>query len=175
MPPAPVILADLGKLSKLPLELLFMVIEYFDIRSAARFTQVNRQAQFLLWSDKDYLLLRHSLFRDLSEYKRKSESHKFSRLTSLALLQDANYHTLAHTISIPICLMCRHVQSTPVMRLDVHTGHAVCFECSPSDVASILIFAGCVQIHREILKNRTLYRLPKGQLIRMFAVFGCLQ
>ncbi|KAI0400232.1 hypothetical protein F4802DRAFT_602230 [Xylaria palmicola] len=60
MPSQPVVLADLGKLSSLPLELVLIIIGLLDVPSAARFTQVNRQAQFLLWTDKDYMLIRKS-------------------------------------------------------------------------------------------------------------------
>ncbi|KAI0429732.1 hypothetical protein F5Y09DRAFT_309571 [Xylaria sp. FL1042] len=69
-----IILADLGKLSKLPPELMLMVIDDLDLPSAAKFSQVNRQAQFLIWSDVDYRWLRACLFSSLNARRHMPDS-----------------------------------------------------------------------------------------------------
>ncbi|KAI0811560.1 hypothetical protein GGR55DRAFT_106247 [Xylaria sp. FL0064] len=110
MSPGPVVLADLGELSKMPPELILEVIDYLDAPSAAKFSQVNRQAQFLLWSDVDYRLLRLCLFFNLNslrhmpeEIKRLEETEYVAKAGSPPSvpsrrfpLEQANYHTLAH-------------------------------------------------------------------------------
>ncbi|GAW24274.1 hypothetical protein ANO14919_138570 [Xylariales sp. No.14919] len=162
MPLAPVVLADLGLLSTLPLELVLVVIEYLDVRGAARFTHVNRQAQFLLWSDKDYQLLRYCLFRQLSKYKRK-----FHQSKRLSFLQDANYQTLADAMLNPTCTACSRVSYALDLMLDVSTGQTLCWPCSASDIEYIPILADHVRMDCEEVKNTIPYRLPEGQLICM--------
>ncbi|KAI4869827.1 hypothetical protein F4820DRAFT_443617 [Hypoxylon rubiginosum] len=56
------ILESLGDLAYLPRELIDMIIEQMDLNSAAKFTQVNRQAQLLLWSRNDYRFIRAVIF-----------------------------------------------------------------------------------------------------------------
>ncbi|KAH8159910.1 hypothetical protein CIB48_g8337 [Xylaria polymorpha] len=165
MPLPPVVLADLGRLSKLPLELLFIIIGYLDVPSAARFTQLNRQAQFLLWSDKDYQLLRYCLFRELSEKVHSQIQRPYS--TSRVPLKDVNYHTLAYTMSDLVCTRCSS-RDQYTYRLDMRTGNNLCCLCPPISLACIPILTNCVEMDRAEVKNTIPYRLPEGQLIRMF-------
>ncbi|KAI0479698.1 hypothetical protein F4859DRAFT_445595 [Xylaria cf. heliscus] len=162
MPLAPVVLANLGRLSKLPLELLFMILGYLDVPSAARFTQVNRQAQFLLWSDKDYQLLRYCLFRELSDkvYSQVPRPYSANRVP----LKDVNYHTLAGAMSDLVCTRCRS-RDQYTYRLDMRTGHNLCCLCPPTSSALIPILTNCVEMDRAEVKNTIPYRLPEGQLI----------
>ncbi|RYC66127.1 hypothetical protein CHU98_g87 [Xylaria longipes] len=163
MPLAPVVLADLGRLSKLPLELLLIIIGYLDVPSAARFTQVNRQAQYLLWSDKDYQLLRYCLFRELSQ-KVYSQSIWRPYSASRLPLKDVNYHALAYTMSNLACTRCdSRDQHTYI--LDMRTGHNLCCLCHPTSLPHISIMPGWVEMDRAEVKNTIPYRLPEGQLI----------
>ncbi|KAI1349067.1 hypothetical protein F5Y01DRAFT_317113 [Xylaria sp. FL0043] len=118
--PGPVILADLGKLSKMPPELILNVIDHLDVPSAAKFSRVNRQAQFLLWSDVDYRLLRLCLFFNLNswwyrpdELKRLDEAERVAEAGSPPSvpsrrfpLEQANYHTLARACRDLECFVC---------------------------------------------------------------------
>ncbi|KAI1748084.1 hypothetical protein F4782DRAFT_534800 [Xylaria castorea] len=165
MPLAPVVLADLGRLSKLPLELLFIIIGYLDVPSAARFTRVNRQAQFLLWSDKDYQLLRYCLFRELSHKAHPQIRPPYT--TSRVPLKDVNYHTLAYTMSHFVCTRCSSCDQY-TYRLDMRTGHNVCCLCPPMSLACISIITSWVEMDREEVKSTIPYRLPEGQLIQSF-------
>ncbi|KAI0972241.1 hypothetical protein F4678DRAFT_460466 [Xylaria arbuscula] len=105
----PVVLADLGTLSKLPLELIYEILEYLDMPSAAKFTRVNRQAQFILWSDKHYLFLRQCLFQRLSRYRRAGNFR-----VAESLLKDFSYHALSRAILDAKCFECTTI---PFFRL----------------------------------------------------------
>ncbi|KAI0197497.1 hypothetical protein F4808DRAFT_463704 [Astrocystis sublimbata] len=166
MPLAPVELTDLGRLSNLPLELVLIIIGYLDVPSAARFSQVNRQAQFLLWSDQDYQLLRYCLFKELSQRVLGQIRRVYS--TTRIPLRDVNYHRLAYAISHPVCKRCKSRDQFTYV-LDMRTGRNNCGsrECPSTFQASVSISTHLVMMDREEVKNQSPYRLPEGQLIRM--------
>ncbi|KAI1773114.1 hypothetical protein F4818DRAFT_443477 [Hypoxylon cercidicola] len=52
------LLASLGDLAYLPRELIDKIIDFMDFNSVTRFTQVNRQAQLIIWSRVKYRFIR---------------------------------------------------------------------------------------------------------------------
>ncbi|KAI3326779.1 hypothetical protein HD806DRAFT_551869 [Xylariaceae sp. AK1471] len=164
MPFPPVVLADLGTLSRLPLELVLMVLGYLDVPNAATFTLVNRQAQFLLWSDKDYLLIRECLFWDLSRGVNDPKSR--FKLTRCTLLKDVNYHTLAAMMLNPVCLKCGNAEKERLYYLEVCMGYYSCGTCYRrySYLGTFIVVTTVESSHEQL--NRTIpFRLPKGQLV----------
>ncbi|KAI1419677.1 hypothetical protein F5Y12DRAFT_208058 [Xylaria sp. FL1777] len=137
------VLADLGELSKLPLELMFMVMAYFDVPTAARFTQVNRQARFLLWSDKDYRLVQDGLF---SELRKGADSFKIGHVP----LEHVSYQTLAHTISVEKCTTCG--LSSCGGYLDLSMGHAYCGGCLSGDMRPRCVWMVWIKLQLNITK-----------------------
>ncbi|KAI1129113.1 hypothetical protein F5Y10DRAFT_264428 [Nemania abortiva] len=156
MPPAAVVLADLGELSNLPLELLFMIIGYLDLPSAAKFTGVNRQAQFILWSDRDYLLLRGSLFRSLG-------LPSWLKFIARVPLKDIDYHTLADNIRNMTCARCK-CSDEDNYELHPLTGRMLCFRCLWC-LTPVSNPRAEITVYRDMVENRIPYRLPEGRLI----------
>jgi hypothetical protein len=168
MPLPTIQLADLGALSKLPPELVLMVIGYLDVPSAAKFTLVNRRAQFLLWSDKDYQLIRYCLFREL--FTKVDDPESRDQLRGCSPFTDINYHTLAATIRKPVCEDCNtHEKGT--YSLNARTGSYLCYSrCRTDQSVCVIIYVQMIKHHLEQVNTKRLYRLLEGQLISIFIV-----
>ncbi|KAI1274105.1 hypothetical protein F5Y07DRAFT_374598 [Xylaria sp. FL0933] len=187
MSPGPVILADLGELSKMPPELILDVIDYLDVPSAAKFSQVNRQAQLLLWSDADYRLLRLCLFFNLNslrhipeEMKRLGKADHVAEAGSPPSvpsrrfpLEQANYHTLARAYRDFRCFVCGDCLED-LFNFNFESGDVICKICTSKERCYMSFQADFARDSQEMAESQEPRRLPDGQLTRKCAVQNML-
>lgn len=119
-----ILLASLDDLASLPREVIDMVIVFLDVNSATRFTQVNRQAQLLLWSRANYRFIRAVLFdrHFRSHYRVKNRNKTILTTVTVQDLAD-----LIFTVESSLCKNCSNYGDRNLWGVELVDGHAVCY------------------------------------------------
>lgn len=96
------VLLGLGKLKRFPKIVIHMIIDYLDMYSATQFSMVNRQAQLLIWSITEYLILRYLTSKVYPKGGPKEPRAYLKKCTARSYYQEKQFPLRALLMGIPL-------------------------------------------------------------------------